>query len=306
MKGDKKSISPVNSPELKKQNQTNIKPALSVLISDEKDLHLCDHSNAQFYYVLPSNFKNKYKYYINLFTENETLIPWFPSIMIGDEFETASHFIKELKPNKIVSNNTGIGYIAYKEGIDWVAGPQLNITNSFSLLALKEQFNCSGAFISNEINKNQIRNIQSPHGFNLHYSIYHPIMAMISRQCFFQKVTGCDKHIVNNTCVEKCEKSAIITNQKEETYYIEKSKGNYNALYNESNFLNTDIISEIPNHFANYMINLQDIETQTQLSRTKLEIIKLFKKAIDGDLDSIIQLQQSILPTNNSQYQRGL
>jgi len=306
LKGEKKSLYPVDIPKLTKLKPNSIKTKLSVLISDKKDLYLCKKSNAQFYFALPSNFKKEYDYYFKIFANNKNLIPWFPSILIGEEFENASHFLTELKPRKIVSNNIGLGYLAYKEGIDWIAGPQLNITNSFSLLALKEKFNCSGAFISNEINKAQIQNINSPSDFDLHYSIYHPIATMTSRQCFFQQVTGCKKHILDNTCIAECKKSATITNQKEETYYIDKSKGNYNALYNESNFLNTDIIAKIPNTFSNFLIDLRDIKTQTQLSMSKLEAIELFQTAIESDTGSIKQLQQSILPSNNSQYLRGL
>jgi putative protease len=131
-------------------------------------------------------------------------------------------------------------------------------------------------------------------------------MTMISRQCFFQQVTGCEKHILDNTCIAECQKSARLTNSKEESYFVEKSEGNYNALYNESNFLNTDIITDIPNNFSNFLIDLQDIKTETQLFANKLELIKLFKSAIDGDSKSIEQLHRSISLSNNSQYQKGL
>lgn len=306
LKGDKSGINSVNYPKLNKPKKIIERAILSVLISDDKDLDLCAENDVQFYFLLPSNFTNRYDYYLDIFRQNPQLIPYFPSVIIGEDFENASHFIKELCPNKIVSNNTGLGFLANKEGINWIAGPQLNITNSFSLLALKEEYNCSGAFISNEINKNQIKDLITPIDFELHYSIYHPIMTMISRQCFFQKVTGCDKHIVDNTCVEKCMKSSKIINRKGESYFVVKSEGNYNALYNQSNFLNTDIISDISNCFTNYMIDLQNIETQTRLKVSKLELIGLFKSAINGDSISLQQLHSLISPTNNSQYLKGL
>ena len=305
LNGDKK-LTPHNFPQLEKQNVVLENIKLSVLISNEKDLYLCQQSNVQFYFLLPSNFEKQYEYYLTIFKENKQLIAYFPSVLIGNDFENANRFLIELKPKRIVSNNTGLGYLAYKMGIDWIAGPQLNITNSFSLLALKEKFNCSGAFISNETNKTQIQNIKAPKDFDLHYSIYHPIMTMISRQCFFQQVTGCEKHILDNTCITECQKSAKLTNSKEESYFIEKTKGNYNALYNESNCLNTDVITDIPNSFASFFIDLQNINNQTSLSVGKLELIELFESAIKGNLNAIEDLHKVISSTTNSQYQKGL
>jgi putative protease len=78
-------------------------------------------------------------------------------------------------------------------GIKWIAGPFLNTTNSYALLTLQEELNCAGAFISNEINRMQIKKIARPNNFKLIYSIYHPILLMTSGQCFFQRTVGCNK-----------------------------------------------------------------------------------------------------------------
>ncbi len=305
LQGNRARVSQICFPKVEGKDEITKPPQLSVLISDVKDLYLCAETKAQCYFLLPSNLGNRYAFYLDLFRNNKRLIPYFPSILIAEDFEVSSRFVKELSAEKIVTNNTGLGLVAYQEGIDWIAGPQLNITNSFSLLALKERFSCSGAFISNEINKNQIKNIKVPQGLDLHYSIYHPIMTMISRQCFFQKVTGCDKHILDNTCIEKCNKSASLTNNKEETYFVEKSEGNYNELYNQSNCLNTDIISDITNKFSGFMIDLRNIETKTQLMLSKLDIIQLFESAIAGNINSAESLQRVISTSNNTQYLKG-
>ncbi|MFA0401826.1 U32 family peptidase, partial [Vibrio splendidus] len=90
---------------------------------------------------------------------NPRLIPWFPAVLIGKDYDEAVRILEEIKPARIVTNNTGIAYKAYEMGIEWIAGPFMNTTNSHALVTLKEELNCAGAFISNEINKGQIRHI---------------------------------------------------------------------------------------------------------------------------------------------------
>ncbi len=294
---------PIELPNISHQKQ-NTSTSISVLISSFNDICLCNKTNAKIYFEIPSSLKNSYNKYINLFKENTKLIPWFQSIIIDDDFALATKFIQELKPKIIATNNTGIANFASENRIKWIAGPHLNITNSYSLLALKEKFNCSGAFISNEINKNQIKNIKSPDNFTLHYSIYHPITTMISRACLFQQVSGCKKNIIENTCISDCKKWDSITNTKQQTYFINKTKGNYNKLYNGNNFLNTNIISDLPNFFDNYLIDFRNIKTNTVLLIEKEKIIQLFEKAINEDANT--NLKQYIANTTNKQYIKGL
>ena len=82
-------------------------------------------------------------YAFDIFLKNTELTPWFPSVLIGNDFAAAVDILQQVKPKLIVTNNTGIAYEAYAMGIPWVAGPTLNLVNSFSLLCLKENFNCS-------------------------------------------------------------------------------------------------------------------------------------------------------------------
>ncbi len=159
LNGSKEIIDPIDVPFLKKQSTLKIKPALSVLISSQKDLYICNKTSADIFFQLPNCFKNEYSEFIDLFLKNKKLIPWFPSVLIGENYTAAVEFLKQVQPKLIVTNNTGIAYEAYKKGIPWIAGPYLNIVNSFSLLCLKENFNCYGSFISNEISKNQIKKL---------------------------------------------------------------------------------------------------------------------------------------------------
>ena len=302
----KETIAPVDTPVLKKRNKEKINPSLSVLISSQNDLHLCNDTTADIYFQLPNSFKNECTKLIDLFIKNERLIPWFPSVLIGDDYSDAVEFLQQIQPKVIVTNNTGIAHEANKCGILWIAGPHLNVVNSYSLMCLKENFNCSGSFISNEISRNQMQRMQKPDDFKLYYSIYHPIVLMTSRQCLFHQVTGCEKNRVDDTCIRKCEKSSSITNLKNTSLFIEKTKGNYHSIYNEENFLNTTIVDDIPNLFSEYFIDLRDLKTKTKVEMDKTRVIKLFESLLDGNTDSGEKLRHSIHPTTNTQYIKGI
>ncbi len=302
----KEPIASVVLPKLQKHNITENKPTLSVLISSIDDLHLCDESSADIFYKIPSSFKGDFSKLVDIFLSNKKLKPWFSSILIGDDYLTAIEFLQQVQPELIVTDNTGIAHQAFKQGIDWIAGPNLNIVNSYSLLCLKDKFNCHGSFISNELNQQQIKNIKTPENFKLYYSIFHPILLMKSRQCLHHQVIGCDKASVDEECIENCNKSSIITSQKGQSLFISKQKGSYSAIYNEQNFLNTKIVDDLSNMFSSFFIDLRGIQTKTKIGLEKLEIIKLFESALTGNSASHSDLQQYIYPSTYAQYIKGI
>jgi U32 family peptidase len=306
LRDSKETYSPVEIPVLKRQETLRVKSNLSVLISSQEDMNLCNESSADFYFQLPECLNNESSDFIDLLRKNRNLIPWFPAVLIGEDFSVAVELLQQLKPELIVTNNTGIAWEANKMGISWIAGPYLNIVNSYSLLCLKEKFNCSGSFISNEINKHQIKSIKKPDDFKLYYSIYHPIVLMTSRQCLFHQVSGCEKDSIDEDCVAACGRYETITNLKNVSFCIDKSKGEYNRIYNETNFLNTEIITDMPGFFTSLFIDIRDIKTGTKTKMDKLKIIKLFEDHLSGNHDSKLQLEQLIYPTNNTQYKNGL
>ena len=306
LNGEREIITHIDVPTLDKYENEKIKPLLSILLSSEDDVHLCDETDAEVYFQLPNHFAKRYSNLVELFKKNKKLIPWFPAVLIGDNYDIAVEFIEELKPKKIVTNNTGIAYAAYEQGIDWIAGPYMNLVNSFSLRCLKESFNCSGAFISNEINQAQIKKITKPDDFELIYSVSHPIVLMTTIACMFHQVSGCKKNIVDDKCIQRCKNSASITNLKDVSYYIDKDKGDYHTVYNEANFLNTDIVKDLPNVFSEFFIDLRDVKTGTEIGLDKVKLIELFEQYIKGDTGSINELEKNIHPSTNTQYQRGI
>ncbi|MDP8219286.1 MAG: peptidase U32 family protein [Candidatus Theseobacter exili] len=306
LNGSKEIVDPIDVPFLKKQNTLKIKPDLAVLISSRNDLYLCDKTSVDIFFQLPGFLKNDNCEFIDLFLKNKKLIPWFPCVLIGENYTAAVEFLQEVQPERIVTNNTGIAYEAYKKEIPWIAGPYLNIVNSFSLLCLKEKLNCYGSFISNEISKYQIQRIINPANFKLYYSIYHPILLLSSRQCLLHQVIGCEKNTIDEDCLQTCNKSSSITNLNNVSLFIEKTKGNYHCIYNNHNFLNTDIVTDLPDTFSGFFIDLRDIKTETKIETDKAGIITLFENLLHGDPESKKQLQQSIYPSTNAQYKKGI
>jgi len=279
---------------------------MSILIADEQDLHLCDAADFDIYFKLPESFKTSSNKYIELFLNHPRLIPWFPAVLIGKDYSEAVRVLETVKPKRIVSNNTGIAYKAFELNIDWIAGPFLNTTNSYALLTLKEELNCKGAFISNEINRQQIKNIARPENFKLLYSIYHPILMMTSRQCFFQQTVGCKKPSIDDRCMLTCKKSTTITNAKGISFAIDKQKGGYPSIYNHEQFLNLDIVRDLSHLFDEFFIDLTDIGSGSKAKLDKMQLISHFQNVLNGVQDAPIQLHNMVTISTHAQYEQGL
>ncbi|MEZ8083282.1 peptidase U32 family protein [Enterovibrio norvegicus] len=306
LNGSKALIKHVDVPALPQQVKVAEKPTLSMLIADVADLNVCDVTDADIYFKLPESFKKRDRKYINIFLENPRLIPWFPAVLIGKDYDEAVKVLEEVKPARIVTNNTGIAYKAYEMGIEWVAGPFLNTTNSHALVTMKESLNCAGAFISNEINRMQIKDIRRPENFKLAYSIYHPILMMTSRQCFFQQTVGCNKPAIEAGCMLRCEKATTITNVKGVSFAVDKQKGGYPSIYNHEQFLNMDIVTDLSHLFDEFFIDLTNIGGGSKEKADKVELVNHFEKLINGDITVREELFTMVPINTNDQYQQGL
>lgn len=319
----RKALAEVILPNLEKHPKSppkklNKRANLSVLICDEADVSLAKETDADIYFKLPDAYKRDCTKYIDFLLANPRLIPWFPSVLIGKDYNVALSILEQVRPRLIVTNNTGIAYRAYELGIEWIAGPYLNTTNSYVLLAMQEEFNCGGAFISNEINRLQIKSIARPKNFKMLYSIYHPILLMASRQCFFQQSVGCEKPRIDNGCMLSCDKSTSITNLKGESFAIDKQKGGYPSIYNQDQFLNTEIIDDLADLFDDFMIDLTNIGAGDKQSPDKLELIAQFEQLLNKNSNTDMQANyklssmlneklKAMVPQNtNVQYYNGL
>ena len=303
------SIEPVphaEVPALPQHPKVEASSKLSLLISDEKDAHLCDVTNADIYFKIPESLKIGCDKYSEILLRNPRFIPWFPAVLIGKDYLEAVRILELSKPTAIVTNNSGVAYKAHEMGIEWIAGPFLNTTNSHALVTMQEALGCKGAFISNEINRNQIRNIRRPKSFKLLYSIYHPILMMTSRQCFFQRTVGCKKAAIEDNCMLSCTKATTITNVKGISFAVDKQKGGYPSIYNHEQFLNLEAVRDFSDLFDEFFIDLTDIGSGSKEKLDKVRLIQEFEKFLADENQTKEVLHQMVEIKTNAQYVQGL
>ncbi|EJG0412395.1 U32 family peptidase [Vibrio parahaemolyticus] len=282
-------------------------PKLSVLISSTQEAMLCEYQDIDVYYQLPMGLSGELSAMIELFQANPMLKPWFPAILIGEDYQAARVFLETIQPELLITNNSGVGMIAKELGLGWVAGPQMNTVNSYAFKCLQDEFAASGAFVSNELNMKQMRHIKRPKNMRSFYSIYHPNTLLTSRQCLFQQTEGCRKVKVNKGCLKRCDKHTSIINLKDNPYVVQKQKGNHNSIYSEHNVLNLQVLHDLPQLFTDVLIDLRDIQTETKVSASKPELIDAFLALLEDHSEQTVQtLNAMIQPTANTQYLKGL
>lgn len=279
---------------------------LAVLISSMEDVYLEENAQVDLYYQMPDSLASSLDALITFFSNHPRVIPYFPAILIDSDFDAVEIFLERVKPHCVVANNTGVGYLAARNSIKWMAGPQLNITNSYAIQCLHEEFNCGGAFISNELNRIQIQKIARPANFKLFYSIFHPNNLLTSRQCLFQQSSGCKKIKIKKGCLAKCEKHTSIISLKDAPYIIDKQKGSHNSLFAQYHYYNPNIVNELANHFSDFMVDLRKIRTMTEITATDKELVAAFEALLSGAEKADIHLSTMFGDTSNSQYIKGL
>ena len=137
---------------------------------------------------------------------------------------------------------------------------------------------------------------------------------MASRQCFFQQSVGCEKPRIDNGCMLSCDKSTSITNLKGESFAIDKQKAGYPSIYNQDQFLNTEIIDDLADLFDDFMIDLTNIGAGDKQSPDKVQLIAQFEQLLscnpitenvlnDSPQDKINRL---VTDSTNVQYHNGL
>ncbi|MCX8888390.1 U32 family peptidase [Vibrio parahaemolyticus] len=303
----KGSIDVPTLPALPQPDPRQGAPKLSVLISSAQEAMLCEYRDIDVYYQLPMGLSGELSAMIELFQANPMLKPWFPAILIGEDYQAARVFLETIQPELLITNNSGVGMIAKELGLGWVAGPQMNTVNSYAFKCLQDEFAASGAFVSNELNMKQMRHIKRPKNMRSFYSIYHPNTLLTSRQCLFQQTEGCRKVKVNKGCLKRCDKRTSIINLKDNPYVVQKQKGSHNSIYSEHNVLNLQVLHDLPQLFTDVLIDLRDIQTETKVSASKPELIDAFLALLEDHSEQAIQtLNAMIQPTANAQYLKGL
>ncbi|MBM4956728.1 U32 family peptidase [Vibrio parahaemolyticus] len=303
----KGSIDVPTLPALPQPDPRQGAPKLSVLISSAQEAMLCEYRDIDVYYQLPMGLSGELSAMIELFQANPMLKPWFPAILIGEDYQAARVFLETIQPELSITNNSGVSMIAKELGLGWVAGPQMNTVNSYAFKCLQDEFAASGAFVSNELNMKQMRHIKRPQNMRSFYSIFHPNTLLTSRQCLFQQTEGCRKVKVNKGCLKRCDKRTSIINLKDNPYVVQKQKGSHNSIYSEHNVLNLQVLHDLPQLFTDVLIDLRDIQTETKVSASKPELIDAFLALLEEYSEQTVQtLNAMIQPTANAQYLKGL
>jgi putative protease len=304
--GSREKIAPISLAALERPLREKTKTTLSVLIASTDDVGLCNETEGSVYFQLPNCFNDGGAAEVAFFKKNKKLLPCFPSVLIGEHYDTAVSLLQLLQPTCILTNNSGIAYDAGLRGIPWIAGPAFNIVNSYSLLCLQSQPSCVGAFMSTELSKRQMVGVRPPAGFELFYSLYHPMTLMTSRQCLFHQVTGCEKTAIDSACLYHCERLASITNINNEKFIIEKSQGNYHRIFSDQPFLNTEIVTDLPNLFSGYFIDLTKIGGIVKTAIDKPGLIALFENLRLGLPNAKEEIRQCLDCGTSAQYEGGI
>lgn len=303
----KGSIDVPTLPALPQPDPRQGAPKLSVLISSAQEAMLCEYRDIDVYYQLPMGLSGELSAMIELFQANPMLKPWFPAILIGEDYQAARVFLETIQPELSITNNSGVSMIAKELSLGWVAGPQMNTVNSYAFKCLQDEFAASGAFVSNELNMKQMRHIKRPKNMRSFYSIFHPNTLLTSRQCLFQQTEGCRKVKVNKGCLKRCDKRTSIINLKDNPYVVQKQKGSHNSIYSEHNVLNLQVLHDLPQLFTDVLIDLRDIQTETKVSASKPELIDALLALLEDHSEQAVQtLNAMIQPTTNAQYLKGL
>jgi putative protease len=93
---------------------------------------------------------------------------------------------------------------------------------------------------------------------------------------------------------------------KDGALFVDKSKGCYHRIYNEHNFLNADIVTDLPDRFSSFFVDLTAVKTATKVAMNETRIIRIFEDLLNEKPGSREELEKAIYPSSNVQYRRGI
>ena len=164
----------------------------------------------------------------------KNIYPWLPAF-VEDSAVPDYLALLETRPGLVVSDNMGLGLEAARRGISWVAGPMLNSSNSYTLKAYQELGCACGAFLSPELNRDQLSQISAPAGFRLFLQVFGPITMMTTRQCLLASAGRCrsGRNRFSSLC-KGCSGYETFYDEKEIPFHIVKSPGYINRVFNDA------------------------------------------------------------------------
>ncbi|MBO7516224.1 MAG: U32 family peptidase, partial [Spirochaetia bacterium] len=270
--------------------QPHMEKSLAVLVSTEEDAQLfsarCSNVFAEWF---PGS---KVKLEKNIY-------PWIPAF-VEDSAVPDYMAMLETKPELLVSDNVGLGLEAERRGINWIAGPMLNSSNSYTLKAYQELAHACGAFLSPELNRDQLSQISAPAGFRLFMQVFGPITMMTTRQCLLASAGRCrsGRNRFSASC-KACRGYETFYDEKEIPFHIVKSPGYINRVFNDALLYIPEAVSQVD--ADSFLLDFRALPFMHLSQEDKLTIFECF----NGDRSLSEKAKAAAGAITRGNWQRG-
>ncbi len=309
--GGRAVVAPASMPARPTPGPVHEAPTLCVLLSSLDDLAACQEVRAtqelEIHLQLPASAASaRWRRLAAALESDRALVPWFPPVLMEQDLEAAADLLRRARPERLVSENSGLGQVAVDAGIPWIAGPRLNLANSLALECLAQRAGCVAAFPSPEMSQQQLRRLHPPAGMTLCMPLYRPVPLLISRQCLFHQVTGCQKVGLDAQCLPECEQRATLTDHRGDRQHLLKVPGDHCTIHHGTHLLNLELLDDLPGRYRRLLVDLSRVPTDTVCEVGTAELLRLFASAVRGDMQARHQLRRRIKPVSNDAYRRGM
>lgn len=228
--------------------------------------------------------------------------PWIGAIIPSHEGSLILDKIKSIPAGIVICENAGIGHQLGKLGISWIAGPQLNITNSQSLAGYVENANAQGGFYSTEINRGQILAIQEKTNHFTAMKIFGPLHLMTTCQCLYRRVLDCPqkKATKDAQCLHHCQQNFTLYDEKEFPIHLIKEKGFETQLFNNAILSIPEAPTEINANL--FLIDFRELPFFKLSQPQKKKILASLQGKTDENINEILATETKLTRGN---YKRG-
>ncbi|MBO7093927.1 MAG: DUF3656 domain-containing protein, partial [Spirochaetia bacterium] len=270
--------------------QPHMEKSLAVLVSTEEDAQLfsarCSNVFAEWF---PGS---KVKLEKNIY-------PWIPAF-VEDSAVPDYMAMLETKPELLVSDNVWLGLEAERRGINWIAGPMLNSSNSYTLRAYQELAHACGTFLSPELNRDQLSQISAPAGFRLFLQVFGPITMMTTRQCLLASAGRCrsGRNRFSASC-RFCSGYETFYDEKEIPFHIVKSPGYINRVFNDALLYIPEAVSQVD--ADSFLLDFRALPFMHLSQEDKLTIFECF----NGDRSLSEKAKAAAGAITRGNWQRG-
>ncbi|MBO7430164.1 MAG: U32 family peptidase [Spirochaetia bacterium] len=270
--------------------QPHMEKSPAVLVSTEDDAQLfadrCDNVFVEWFPGCKVRFE-------------KNIYPWIPAFIEDSAVQDYLELL-DTKPGLVVSDNVGLGLEVARRGINWIAGPMLNSSNSYTLKAYQEQAHASGAFLSTELNRDQLSQISAPAGFRLFLQVFGPITMMTTRQCLLASAGRCrsGRNRFSASC-RFCSGYETFYDEKEIPFHIVKSSGYINRVFNDALLYIPEAVSQVDADC--FLLDFRALPFMHLSQENKLTIFECFK----GDRSLSEKAKAAAGAITRGNWQRG-